>query len=295
MRGIILAGGRGTRLAPLTDAVSKQLLPVYDKPMIHYPLSILMTAGIRRVLLISTPRDTPLFQRLLGDGSRLGIEISYAVQASPDGPAQAFILGAEFIGRGPSALALGDNVFHGGDLPARLARAAGLTRGARVFACAVDDPRRYGVVAFDADGRASSLEEKPAQPKSRYALTGLYFYDEQVVGMARGLKPSKRGELEITDINRMYLEKGQLEVEMLDGDTTWLDTGAPGSLLRAANVIEAFETGEGRKVCCPEEIAYRQGYIDAGQLERLAVEYGRNAYGAYLRRLLDDARAGSSS
>ncbi len=288
MKGIVLAGGSGTRLSPVTNVVSKQLLPIYDKPMVYYPLSVLMLAGIRQVLVISTPQDTPRFEQLLGDGSQWGMEISYAVQPSPDGLAQAYILGAEFVGNSPSALVLGDNVFYGHGLSAKLRSAAELKRGARVFAYSVHDPERYGVVEFDDQGQAVSLEEKPSKPKSRYAVTGLYFYDAQVVDFARELKPSARGELEITDINRIYLERGQLGVEVLGRGMAWLDTGTHESLLQASNFIEAIETRQGQKVCCPEEIAYRAGYIGAEDVERIADSYGKSSYAAFLRGLVRD-------
>ncbi|GJL81927.1 MAG: glucose-1-phosphate thymidylyltransferase [marine bacterium B5-7] len=285
MKGIILAGGAGTRLSPVTNVVSKQLLPIYDKPMIYYPLSVLMLAGIRDILVISTPQDTPRFEQLMGSGSQWGIDISYCVQPSPDGLAQAFVLGAEFLGGSPSALVLGDNIFYGHGLSSMLKNAAGQTRGATVFAYSVHDPERYGVVEFDSGGRAISLEEKPAHPKSRFAVTGLYFYDSKVVDFARNLKPSDRGELEITDINRLYLEQEQLNVEVLGRGMAWLDTGTHESLLQASNFIEAIETRQGQKVCCPEEIAFRYGYIDADEVGRVAQQYGKSTYGAYLRGL----------
>ena len=288
MRGIILAGGSGSRLWPVTLAVSKQLIPVYDKPMIYYPLSVLLLAGIRDILIISTPQDTPRFQQLLGDGERWGVNLSYAVQPSPDGLAQAFIIGSEFIGAHPAALVLGDNIFYGHHLTESLQHAATLKKGARVFAYQVHDPERYGVVAFDHDGKADDLEEKPAQPKSRYAVTGLYFYDNTVAERARELKPSPRGELEITDLNRTYLDEGTLGVEVLSRGMAWLDTGTHDSLLDAAKFIETIETRQGMKVCCPEEICWRQGYIDDRQLETLAGELSKNEYGQYLLRLLEE-------
>jgi glucose-1-phosphate thymidylyltransferase len=288
VRGIILAGGSGSRLWPVTLAVSKQLIPVYDKPMIYYPLSVLLLAGIRDILIISTPQDTPRFQQLLGDGERWGVNLSYAVQPSPDGLAQAFIIGSEFIGAHPAALVLGDNIFYGHHLTESLQHAATLKKGARVFAYQVHDPERYGVVAFDHDGKAYDLEEKPAQPKSRYAVTGLYFYDNTVAERARELKPSPRGELEITDLNRTYLDEGTLGVEVLSRGMAWLDTGTHDSLLDAAKFIETIETRQGMKVCCPEEICWRQGYIDDRQLETLAGELSKNEYGQYLLRLLEE-------
>jgi len=287
-KGIILAGGSGTRLHPATLAISKQLLPVFDKPMIYYPLSTLMLGGIRDILIISTPQDTPRFQQLLGDGARWGLNLSYAVQASPDGLAQAFIIGEDFIGNSPSALVLGDNLFYGHDFNQLLERADARTDCASVFAYHVQDPERYGVVEFNDDGKAISLEEKPAKPRSNYAVTGLYFYDENVAQMARTLKPSPRGELEITDLNRMYMDIGKLNVEIMGRGYAWLDTGTHESLLDAGQFIATIEQRQGLKVACPEEIAYRKGWINAAQLEELAAPLRKNGYGQYLVRVLNE-------
>jgi glucose-1-phosphate thymidylyltransferase len=286
MKGIILAGGSGTRLYPVTQVVSKQLLPVYDKPMVYYPLTTLMLAGIRDVLIISTPQDTPRFAELLGNGRKWGIKLSYAVQPKPEGLAQAFLIGKRFIGKDQVALVLGDNLFHGHDLAALLARATARKKGATVFAYPVTDPQRYGVVEFDAKGRAVSLEEKPKKPKSRYAVVGLYFYDNRVVKIAEALKPSARGELEITDVNRAYLARGELDVVPMGRGYAWLDTGTHESLLEAAHFIETIEKRQGLKVACPEEIAYRQGYISARQLRLLARPLAKSGYGEYLLRVL---------
>jgi len=288
-KGIVLAGGAGTRLNPVTSAISKQMLPVYDKPMIYYPISTLMLAGIRDILLISTPRDTPRFEQLLGDGSNWGLNISYAVQPSPEGLAQAFLIGADFIGANPCALILGDNVFHGSDLAQKLARANARIHGATVFAYQVKDPERFGVVELGAGNKALGIEEKPAHPKSRLAVTGLYFYDNRVVEIARSIQPSARGELEITDVNRAYLERSELSVEVFGRGVAWLDTGTHEALLEASNFVETLEKRQGLKIACPEEIAFRLGYIDAIRLAALVTSIGKGDYGQYLNEILSEA------
>jgi glucose-1-phosphate thymidylyltransferase len=286
-KGIILAGGAGSRLHPVTQAVSKQLLPIYDKPMIYYPISVLMLARITNILIISTPADTPRFEQLLGDGHRWGLNLSYAVQPTPGGLAQAFIIGRQFLAGSPSALILGDNIFYGQDLSNNLRHASGRSEGATVFAYAVNDPERYGVIEFDTKGKALSIEEKPKAPKSRYAVTGLYFYDPEVVEVVAQLKPSQRGELEITDVNRWYLERGRLSAEIFGRGMAWLDTGTHDSLLEASSFIQTIEKRQGLKVCCPEEIAFKLGFINAGELEALARTHGSNGYGQYLLGLLE--------
>ncbi|MFM7207219.1 MAG: glucose-1-phosphate thymidylyltransferase RfbA [Planctomycetaceae bacterium] len=289
-KGIILAGGAGSRLHPVTLAVSKQLMPVYDKPMIYYPLSVLLLAGIREILVISTPQDTPRFRELLGDGAGWGVDIRYAVQPKPEGLAQAFVIGSDFVGDGPSVLVLGDNIFYGHGLSDRLRSAGRQTTGATVFAYPVADPERYGVVEFDARGRAKSIEEKPREPKSRFAVTGLYFYDPQVVEIARTMKPSARGEFEITDVNRVYLERDQLDVQVMGRGDAWLDTGTHDSLLEAGQFIQSLEKRQGLKICCPEEIAWRNGWIDDTQLEAIATPLAKSGYGRYLLDLRDEGQ-----
>lgn len=295
MKGIILAGGSGTRLYPLTKVTSKQLLPVYDKPMIYYPMSVLMSAGIREILIISTPEDTPRFKELFGDGKQFGLELSYEVQPHPDGLAQAFIIGSEFIGSDRVAMILGDNIFHGNGLKEKLLDAASKEKGATVFGYYVSDPERFGIVEFDKNGRAVSIEEKPKEPKSNYCVTGLYFYDNDVVKYAKALKPSKRGELEITDLNRIYLEKGMLDVKLLSQGFTWLDTGTHASLVEATNFVYTIETHQHRKIACLEEIAYLNGWIDRAQVEQAYKEYIKNQYGEYLKALLEGKYIDGSS